>query len=98
MKDMNKISEPLDSQGRLAQYRRINALRNAVKIMRKQNTVIKYFKWIALAFAFAWLVHVTRYDYNVQVSHGGTFRIDRLTSKIQAYSFEHKAWTEVSKK
>jgi hypothetical protein len=67
--------------------------------MEKFNTL---FKPIVLAFCiivFAWLVQVTRYEYNIQVSRPGyAFRADRLTGIIQVYSIEHKSWTEFRKR
>jgi hypothetical protein len=90
---MDKITKPLDSQGRLAQDRRIDALRNAVKIMRKQKAVIKYLKWIALAFAFAWLVLVTRHEYFI-VESDGLFRVNRLTSNVQYFHPDKLEWVK----
>ena len=66
--------------------------------MEKFNTLFKPIMLVFSIIVFAWLVQVTRYEYNVTVFRASHARIDRLTGKIQTYSFEHKAWSVVSKR
>jgi hypothetical protein len=66
--------------------------------MEKFNALLKP---IILAFCiiiFAWLVQVTRYEYGEMGRGYATYRVDRLTGKIQTYSFGHQAWSTVSKR
>ena len=66
--------------------------------MEKLKANLKLIMCAFCIVVFVWLVQVTRYEYNVTVFRASHARIDRLTGKIQTYSFEHKAWSVVSKR